>query len=150
MRAAVPRSIVPPPVDSALAPPDELDWRCLSHPSRPNGLLIGPRAATDAVLRQLQPSLRAPVLHWPREGAPWRTQQPAATLVLHDVGALLPAEQECLLAWLDAPGSRVQVLSCSTCRVFPLVQRGVFLEQLYYRLNYVLVLCGTPLRRDQP
>jgi hypothetical protein len=146
----MPKAIIRRSADQTPSAGDDPDWRWLTHSSRPNGLLLGPPAATAAVLRQLQPSLRAPVVQWPHDGDPWHTDGALGTLILHDVCALGRDDQQQLLKWLDGCHSHVQVLSRSTCRIYPLVECGVFLEQLYYRLNCVMVDCGLPQSDEGP
>ncbi len=136
-QTAMPRAHCP------LAPSGEVaDWRCLLHASRPNGLLVGPHAATSVVFRLLAASLRAPVRHWPRDGAAWTNDDAPSTLVLHQVASLPQADQRVLLTWLDKPGRDVQIISLSTRSVYPLVEANAFLASLYYRLNLVVVDCG--------
>jgi hypothetical protein len=57
------------------------------------------------------------------------------TLILHEVAALSPEEQQMLRDWLDSRRRRTQVITTSTVALFPLVTRGAFFEDLYYRLN---------------
>jgi hypothetical protein len=121
---------------------DTPEWCWLSHGSRPNGLLIGPSQATHAVVRQLEPSFRTPVLHWPRDGEPWTNGLVPSTLILHQASALGRDDQQSLLVWLSDAGRRVQVISLDSGGLYLLVQNGAFLEALYYRLNCVVVDCG--------
>jgi transcriptional regulator of acetoin/glycerol metabolism len=57
--------------------------------------------------------------------------------VLRNVGALDQSNQSSLLRWLD--GGQRQVVSTTVHPLFPLVARGLFDEQLYYRLNTMLI-----------
>ncbi len=59
------------------------------------------------------------------------------TLILHEVGALTLDEQLQLLDWLDQSAGRTRVVSTSPDSLFALVEAGLFLEKLYYRLNTV-------------
>jgi transcriptional regulator of acetoin/glycerol metabolism len=43
------------------------------------------------------------------------------------------------MAWLETTGEYVRVVSTTSERLFDYVERGVFLDALYYRLNAVLV-----------
>ena len=115
------------------------EWRCLAHARRPNGLVIGPEALVVRTLEVCGNWLRQPVVHWPRDGAPWRGTRQVSTLVLHEVGALGPQDQAALLQWMGGAGCGVQIVSLASSNVFPLVQQGAFLEALYYRLNYVVI-----------
>ena len=118
------------------------DWEWLTHDLRPSALLIGPRGATDAVLRHIQGSLRPPVFEWPRDGAPWHCGEPPATVILRHVAALSRDDQHALLTWLSNGHRRVQVISVASRRVYPLVEAGAFLPTLYYRINCVIVDCA--------
>jgi hypothetical protein len=59
-------------------------------------------------------------------------------LIIDDVGALSPDDQQALLHWLDRHLDAM-VLSFAGTTVFPLVTNGMFLERLFYRLNIVTV-----------
>ncbi len=59
------------------------------------------------------------------------------TLILHEVGALTLDEQLQLLDWLDQSAGRTRVVSTSPDSLYALVEAGLFLEKLYYRLNTV-------------
>jgi hypothetical protein len=131
-------------------PADLPDWQLLTHSARPNGLIIGPSALTIRVLRQLEGCLRTPVVHWPRDGDPWKSPVPPSTAILHQVTTLTRADQEALQAWLIVAGQHVQVIATASRRVYPLVESGAFLEALYYRISCVVVDCamcsGRPVR----
>ena len=118
------------------------DWEWLTHALRPSALLIGPRGVTDAVLRDIQGSLRPPIFEWPRDGAPWNCAEPPATVILRQVAELSRDDQYSLLTWLSNGGRRVQVISVASRRVYPLVEAGAFLPALYYRINCVIVDCA--------
>jgi len=105
--------------------------------SRPNVLVIGSSTDTDRVFEVMYPYLRSPIVAWvPRE-----TQDvPAAsfrTLVIRDVDALDSTQQETLVASICRFAANVQIVSTSRTPLFPLVQRGAFLDRLYYQLNVV-------------
>jgi hypothetical protein len=61
------------------------------------------------------------------------------TLVIHDVDSLDLSAQRILLTWLEARTSRVRVITTVTRDLFAMVTAGVFLDQLYYRLNTIVV-----------
>jgi DNA-binding NtrC family response regulator len=61
------------------------------------------------------------------------------TLILEDVAALSRDQQTALLQWLEDVGRSVQIIATDTEPVFPLVEKGRFLDALYYRLNTVLL-----------
>jgi hypothetical protein len=118
---------------------DVPEWQWLTHSSRPNGLLIGSSERTLAILRRLEEVLPGAVVHWPRDGEPWKAPLPPSTVVLHQVTALSADDQQALLAWLSDDGVRVQVIALDSRPVHPFVEQGAFLEALYYRINWVVV-----------
>ena len=64
------------------------------------------------------------------------TAPAGGTVILQDVDAFDPVQQQRLLRWLDEPRSgRTQVISLTATRLYNLVQAGTFSEPLYYRLN---------------
>jgi len=111
------------------------DWQLLLT-ARPNTLLEGPDEATDAIVGEAMEWLAEPHATW--SGAASGCDRPA-TLVVRSVSALNQDQQRALLAWLDAPGDRMQVISTTADPLYPLVGRGAFLANLYYRLNVLLL-----------
>ena len=65
------------------------------------------------------------------------TPTDTGTLILHEVGSLTINEQLQVLDWLDQSAGRTRVVSTSPESLFALVEAGLFLEKLYYRLNTV-------------
>jgi DNA-binding NtrC family response regulator len=57
------------------------------------------------------------------------------TLILDEVAWLTMHEQTQLLDWLEAASPRPRVISTSSHPLFSRVERGLFAEPLYYRLN---------------
>jgi hypothetical protein len=112
------------------------NWRMLLQ-AHPNVLIRAAAPAATTLVAALTLGLREPVQvqeEWNRASAPMH-----GTLVLYGVDTLGWREQLEVLAWLDATDGAVQVVSVGNDRIFPLVQRGDFLETLYYRLNTLLV-----------
>ena len=62
-----------------------------------------------------------------------------STVILHDVAALSPVEQQMLSDWLGNGNGTTQVITTSAAPLFPLVKSGAFLATLYYRLNVIYV-----------
>ena len=125
------------PIATSLRPDD---WQLLVS-ARPNTLLEGPHETTDAIVGEAMEWLAEPFGTWC--GAPQACDRPA-TLVVRSVSALDRDQQQALLAWLDAPGNRMQVISTTTDPLYPLVSRGAFLANLYYRLNVLLLDVAPP------
>src|SRR5579864_3807213 len=108
---------------------------------RHNVLLEGPVAETNAVLRLLQPHLRAPIV-WSQ---PPHLELPSGNtgvLILRGVAALSAEDQTRLLAWTGGPGSHTHIVSTTERPLFAHVARGLFDDTLYYRLNMMLVRVG--------
>jgi len=117
------------------------DWQVLLS-ARPNTLLEGPHETTDAIVGEAMEWLAEPYATWC--GVPPARCDRPATLLVRSVSALDPDQQQALLAWLDAPGNRMQVISTTTDPLYPLVSRGAFLPNLYYRLNVLLLDVAPP------
>jgi hypothetical protein len=112
------------------------NWRLLAH-THPNVHIRAAAPLAMTLITALALGLRQPVhvqTAWDRAVAPTN-----GTLVLYGVDALDRREQQQLFAWLDATHAAVQLVSVSTEPIFPLVERGLFLDSLYYRLNTILV-----------
>ena len=110
----------------------------LATTTRHNLLLVGSSSATEALLDALKPHLREPLRHCnPRTGVsvPEATE---GTLVLSEVAGLDMKQQAQLFRRLDQFEQRVRVVATTSEPLFPLVQAGAFLADLYYRLNIVL------------
>ena len=104
---------------------------------RPHVLITGSDASIEVLLATLRPSLQVPVRQWASDQA-LPAPHDAATLFIRDVATLSLEQQHALLSWLDhVPPGHPQVVSTTSLELFPLVERGTFLDVLYYRLNTV-------------
>ena len=104
-----------------------------------NLLVRGEKSAALATVVALSADFPAPLTTWL---AGTDVDLPAlvrGTLVIHDIDCLDLAAQRTLLAWLEARMSRVRVITTVTRDLFAMVTAGVFLDQLYYRLNTIVV-----------
>jgi hypothetical protein len=111
----------------------------LAHTLRPNVLVVGPVAESEATVAAIVGALPAPVRYWTPD-SPLPASGDATTVVIRDVATLSLSFQQAWLARLNAPlAHHAQIIATSSIAVFPLVARGVFLEDLYYRLNTVLL-----------
>jgi hypothetical protein len=104
--------------------------------SRPNVLVVGTSTDVDRTFELMYPFLRTPLVAWvPRD----TTDLPAAafrTIVVRDIDALDPVQQNGLVA-LICRQPDIQIISTSRTPLFPRVERGEFLDRLYYQLNVV-------------
>jgi hypothetical protein len=111
----------------------------------PNLLLIGPDGAIRTFLTPLMASLVPPVVSC--DGATCEfPNTPIGSLVIRDVARLTRARQEQLLVWLCDPNQTLRVIATSAKPVFPYVQRGLFSDALYYRINTLTLTLNR--RRD--
>jgi Sigma-54 interaction domain len=109
----------------------------------PNVLIVGQHEVTAAAVSEIFPLLRLPItsIRVDRRVVLPLTQT-HGTLILRDVDALTRREQVRLHKWLARTSGSTQVIGTSATAVFPLVERGTFLDVLYYRLNMTyLELC---------
>jgi transcriptional regulator of acetoin/glycerol metabolism len=126
-----------PSQSNALSPEDEARWGIRQGL---NVLIIGSPKVVSHLLQSVRGDLRMPLCEFGRtHGLP--QLDAAHTLVAHDVAELDPTQQNALLEWLDDYGAGRQVISLTGEPLFPLVQRGAFLDRLYYRLNVMTVHC---------
>jgi hypothetical protein len=128
-----------------VAPSADKDVALLPYLRSANLLLIGPDAATRGFLAPLMASLALPVVYC--DGAqPEFPNGPVGSLIVCDVGRLTRAHQQQLLEWLNDRSGSARVIATSTRPVFPNVQRDLFSDDLYYRLNTVMLQLNRPRR----
>jgi hypothetical protein len=122
--------------DSPVCTVDPVDWETIIT-ARPNVLLQGERPNIDACLSAIQPYCWSPVVTL---RSPVLGSLPdffEGSVVLEDAAAYGLAEQQALLQWLDRGGYRVQLITVTERPLLDLVERGRFIERLFYRLNIV-------------
>jgi hypothetical protein len=107
--------------------------------ARYNILLEGPKTWTDAVVLRLQPHFRPPITRKQSGVAFQLTGGDVGALILQDVDLLSTAEQRRLLAWMGGASRHTRIVSTTSRALFPLVARGLFDGELYYRLNVLLL-----------
>jgi hypothetical protein len=112
--------------------------RRMLRQGRARALVVGSEPATDSVLRSLRADFGAPVLNL-RGGGPLTLPETGATLIIHDVSALNTTDQDRLHQWLNLSPPGVSVIAVTAEPLFPLVQRGAFLTELFYRLNHIVI-----------
>ena len=105
---------------------------------RSNVLVTGSEEVVENLLDMLLPDLREPIGRW-RPGEQLLLPPPAliGTMIFQDVGEMPYADQCELLSWLTGAARRTQVLSTTEEPLLPAVERGDFIEALYYRLNVI-------------
>ena len=133
---------VPVPGDRRSARPTRMSVRI----PRVNLLVVGPEDAVEEVLVLVradgtQDGARgdgALMAHW-RPGNPFVLPPPTShgRLIVHDVDTLVHGDQHRLLEWLEQACGRIQVVSTASASLMPLVDAGVFMQTLYYRLNTI-------------
>jgi hypothetical protein len=102
----------------------------------PNLLLIGDDAALEGAFRRIQPYLRTVIAPFVPDIASSVPATAFGTLVVKDVRHLAGGQQAALTALIGAVPD-IQVVSMARAPVYPLIEAGGFLEDLYYRLNAV-------------
>jgi hypothetical protein len=118
------------------------EWRLLRR-WRPNVLLAGPGESTHAALNALAPCLRAPVVTWQTDRPlALPPSVPIGTLVLQEIAWLTRSEQQGLLDWIEQTSGGTQIVATTSVPLLPLVERGTFLDALYYRLNVIYLELG--------
>lgn len=121
------------------SPPADTDLMrsLLTHGHRPALLVNCRQRAADVVVDSML-SWCAPPVHVVR--LPGVLELPLArtgTLVVADASRLTLPQQIELHDWLNAGRGGVQIVSITSEPIWPLVERGRFLEGLFYRLNVV-------------
>jgi hypothetical protein len=107
---------------------------------RVNLLLTGPNGVLEYFLDALVPNLREPVGRWcPGEQLLLPPPRLIGTMIIQDVGAMTPDDQQRLLEWLTGASGRTQVVSTTSTCLLPLVEAGAFSADLYYRLNIICI-----------
>ncbi len=104
-----------------------------------NLLVRGEKSVATATVVALSADFPPPLLTWVTGTD---TNPPAldrGTLVIHDVDGLDLTRQRALLVWLEHRTDRVRVITTVTRDLFELVTSGAFLDQLYYRLNTIVI-----------
>jgi hypothetical protein len=123
-------------------PPLEASFLNILERARPNVLVIGDAACTTDALEHMRPYLVMPLASWlPSESITLPATR-FRTLVVQDVDQLVATQQADLLAQLDETAADVQLVSLARAPLFPAVVKGAFLEDLYYRLNVVVLDCA--------
>jgi hypothetical protein len=129
-----PLNVTPSPTVDV--PFDADDWRILYH-TVANSLLVGSLATVNAAVSLLLPRLQEPIFTWDPSILSEPSLPSTGTLVIREVAELGSLPQQRLLDHLNNLAHRVRVISLASSPLYPFVQRGDFLEALFYRLNVV-------------
>jgi hypothetical protein len=118
------------------------DWSVLQT-ARPNVLIIGSDDAVAAFLDLLRPLLQSPVSE-SLDGERILPSHTAGTLILRELPQLDAAGQDALASWLAQPDRQTQVISTSSCAIYPLVENETISASLYYSLNVIMLSLRDP------
>jgi sigma-54-interacting transcriptional regulator len=115
-----------------------LDWY-IAKAKRCHVLVVGSADATEHSLAALMPHLDPPVCCWTTDTL-LPSSGDAKTLVIRNVDTLSTERQRELLSWLEqATVVPIRVVSTTTVPLFQRVAAGLFLDDLYYQLNTVIL-----------
>ncbi len=106
---------------------------------RPNVLIECRPSTVETAMRHLMTWCSLPFRYCALPGALELPTTPRGTLLLKEVGALTLSQQVVLYDWLTAVHGQVQVISLTTTSMATLVDDGLFLEGLLYRLNVIRI-----------
>jgi len=104
-----------------------------------NLLVRGEKSAAMATVVALSADFPAPLTTWTAGTEADLPDLDRGTLIIYEVENLDLARQRVLLAWLQTRASRVRVITTVSRDLFSMVTAGLFLDQLYYRLNTVVI-----------
>jgi hypothetical protein len=116
-----------------------LDW-ALARVSTANVLVVGSDRTVWNFMCALRSRFAAPIVECDcaESLALPSAADPVGTLVLHGVDTLTMDEQRALNAWLVS-SARKRVVSTTRAALWPMVKSRQFSEELYYRLNVLLI-----------
>jgi hypothetical protein len=119
------------------------DWNVLQT-ARPNVLLIGSDQAVAGFLPLLLPLLQPPITDCPN-GTLTLPAALSGTLILRDVQRLVAGDQQRVSVWMAESARRTQVISTAPAQLYPLVERQVLSEPLFYCLNVITIALSNPV-----
>ena len=106
--------------------------------ARVSVLLIGENSRTSSVVGAVRAQLGQPLITLHCDQTLELPTVSLGTVILSGVEALALEDQHRLMAWLER-GDRPRVISTSRVSLLPIVQAGMFIESLYYRLNTLCI-----------
>jgi hypothetical protein len=104
---------------------------------RPNVLVEGSDHSTEKIVRAVTAASDGPIYEW--ENGPAQGE-PARTMIVRRIDLFSASEHRRLLDFLNTEGARtqaLQVIATSERPLYTLVESGLFLADLYYRLNTI-------------
>ena len=104
---------------------------------RPNFLIVCDHASKEMAGLHVRALCAAPIHTCQLPGSLMLPCEKRGTLMLDDVAALAIDQQVALYDWLGRQPGTIQVASVTTTPLSVRVEKGEFLEALYYRLNVV-------------
>lgn len=107
--------------------------------SHPNVMLVGSAGAAKELITIFEPHLALPVVEWDPCASADPPSLSYGTVIVWNVDQMQPPEQQRLDAFVRDHWRGVQIVSVAEGELFDRVQRGDFLETLYYRLNLVRI-----------
>ena len=105
----------------------------------PNVLIIGSGVEAERALEHIRPALQTPLTSWSPTDTPHLPAPVFRTLIVRDVDGLTATQQASLALLLRRSSGEIQIVSIARLPLFPLVTQGLFLDELYYRLNVVVL-----------
>ena len=111
-------------------------WQVLKA-AHPNVLIIGARAMTSPIVRAIADMSPSPVC-WCNAARMRLPSNRVATLILQNAPELHAEAQQTLLGWLNEHAG-TQIIAESTSPLFSQVTVGTFNDELYYRLNTIVI-----------
>jgi transcriptional regulator of acetoin/glycerol metabolism len=126
------------PTNDSMSDASLLQW-LLSQRHRPNVLVECAAPAIGAISRYVMQLSTGPRQLCRFPGVLALPGSKTGTLLLENVEALTAAQQAALHEWMSAGCAGVQIVSLSAAPLAHTVQRGEFLEALFYRLNVVRI-----------
>ena len=117
------------------------DWHVLERAS-PSLLIVGSDSDTSQLLQALVPTLQPPVV-WCSSRQFALPRDRVGTLVLQHAADLSLDSQDALLRWLQENAHpSLRIITTTPVSLLPRVDQGLFLDNLYYRLNVMCLFVG--------
>lgn len=115
-----------------------LEWLTIRG-LRANLLVFGESISAERIAKYLMKWCPTPATLTVLPGELAMPPHRAGTWFLQGVDAMTDRQQRDLDGWLTGDGSGVQLVSIATTPLWPLVEKGQFLDRLYYRLNTIVL-----------